>query len=376
MAPAFRQKAYYDILGVERAADLDTIKKSYKKAALTHHPDKGGEHECFQLVSEAFNVLSDAAKRADYDRLLRAKRSNDGVGGVRRTSSTKPPSKPDMARQQSNPNDELRRPSFVEIPNNLNILSIKELKEILVKLGMRHDDCVEKSDLITRITNATTRKRDEASSSSSKARDYQRYATTSAPPPAPSGPPPSSKEIAIKIISAGNQEVGKSCLIKRYCEGRFIKKYISTIGIDYGVKRMQVKGYSVAVNFFDLSGCEDFRSIRSEFYADAQGCLLVYDINNRDSFAALPSWEAEMRSHGLDFSRLKVVLCANRADLKSREVSFDEAKKFASKRGYELFETSSSTGDNVAAAFEWLFHAVVNRVVEDRRRLGLPTDIS
>ena len=44
-----------------------------------------------------------------------------------------------------------------------------------------------------------------------------------------------------------------------------------------------------------------------------------------------------MRSHGLDFARLKVVLCANRTDLKSREVSSDEAKKFAQKRGYELF---------------------------------------
>ena len=95
MPLAFRQKAFYDILGVERGADLDSIKKAYKKAALQHHPDQGGEHECFQLVSEAFNVLSDASKRADYDRLLRAKRSNDGVG-VRRTSSTK--QKPEFAR--------------------------------------------------------------------------------------------------------------------------------------------------------------------------------------------------------------------------------------------------------------------------------------
>ena len=130
----------------------------------------------------------------------------------------------------------------------------------------------------------------------------------------------------------------------------------------------------MAVNFFDLSGCEEFRAIRSDFYADAQGCIMVFDLNNRDSFAALPSWEAEMRSHGLDISRLKVVLCANRSDLKGREVSADEAKKFANKRGYELFETSSMTGDNVPDAFEWLFHAVVNRVIEDRRRLGLPTE--
>ncbi len=57
----------------------------------------------------------------------------------------------------------------------------------------------------------------------------------------------------------GNAEVGKSCLIKRYCEGRFIKRYISTIGIDYGVKKMELKGKSISINFFDLSGNEDYK---------------------------------------------------------------------------------------------------------------------
>lgn len=113
MPLAFKQKAFYDILGVERTADLDVIKKAYKKAALTHHPDKGGDHECFQLVSEAYNALSDAGKRADYDRLLRAKRSNDGVG--RRASNSKPPAKaPDRHTSTASATDEPRaRSSFV-----------------------------------------------------------------------------------------------------------------------------------------------------------------------------------------------------------------------------------------------------------------------
>ena len=55
-----------------------------------------------------------------------------------------------------------------------------------------------------------------------------------------------------------------------------------------------------------------------------------------------------MKSNGIDYSRMKVVLCGNRADQKSREVSTEEAKKFANKKGYEYFETSSKTGENVA----------------------------
>ena len=67
---------------------------------------------------------------------------------------------------------------------------------------------------------------------------------------------PKSAAVALKITSVGNSEVGKSCLIKRYCEGRFVKRYISTIGVDYGVKKLTVKDVPVSINFFDLSGNE------------------------------------------------------------------------------------------------------------------------
>lgn len=56
----------------------------------------------------------------------------------------------------------------------------------------------------------------------------------------------------------GDTKVGKSCIIKRYCEGRFVQKYITTIGVDYGVKKVTVSGRKVAVNFFDLSGSADY----------------------------------------------------------------------------------------------------------------------
>ncbi len=71
-------------------------------------------------------------------------------------------------------------------------------------------------------------------------------------------------------MSIGDAECGKSCLIKRYCEGRFVSRYIPTIGVDYGVKKTTIKGYKVAVNFFDLSGDNDFINIAKEFISDAQ----------------------------------------------------------------------------------------------------------
>jgi DnaJ family protein C protein 27 len=82
----------------------------------------------------------------------------------------------------------------------------------------------------------------------------------------------------IKIISMGESGVGKSCVIKRFCEEKFVSKYISTIGIDYGVKPVNIKGEEVRVNFWDLSGLPEFLEVRNEFYKDTQvRTLLLYN---------------------------------------------------------------------------------------------------
>ncbi len=60
-------KDYYKILGVEKNASADDIKKSFRKLAHEHHPDKGGNADKFKEVSEAYSVLSDEKKRAQYD---------------------------------------------------------------------------------------------------------------------------------------------------------------------------------------------------------------------------------------------------------------------------------------------------------------------
>ena len=128
-----------------------------------------------------------------------------------------------------------------------------------------------------------------------------------------------------KIISVGNSEVGKSCLIKKYCEEKFVERYISTIGIDYGVKKLKVKGQQVCINFFDMSGNDDYKLIRTEFYADASGVLMVFDLDNRDSYNSLVHWEDEMKKGGVETNRVKVVVCGNKSDSKGREVNSKEA---------------------------------------------------
>ena len=73
----------YECLGVERDADEGEIKKAYKKLALKHHPDRGGDTEKFKEISAAFEVLSDAEKRKTYDNYgLEGLQSGGGGGGA------------------------------------------------------------------------------------------------------------------------------------------------------------------------------------------------------------------------------------------------------------------------------------------------------
>jgi molecular chaperone DnaJ len=58
---------FYSVLGVEQNATQDEIKKSYKKLAVKHHPDKGGDEETFKKISEAYDTLGDETKRQQYD---------------------------------------------------------------------------------------------------------------------------------------------------------------------------------------------------------------------------------------------------------------------------------------------------------------------
>ncbi|XP_069107070.1 dnaJ homolog subfamily C member 27-like [Argopecten irradians] len=169
------------------------------------------------------------------------------------------------------------------------------------------------------------------------------------------------RPLRIKIISMGNAEAGKSCVIKRFCEKRFVHKYLATIGIDYGVTRVTVKDRDVKVNIFDMAGHPIFYEVRNEFYKDTQGAIIVYDISDRSSFEALDSWVREMQNetgNQKDVDNVVVCVCGNKTD-KKRVVDEVEGRLWSETKGFLFFETSAQTGEGVSEMFQALFDAVV-----------------
>uniref|UniRef100_A0A8B9QQN2 DnaJ heat shock protein family (Hsp40) member C27 n=1 Tax=Anas platyrhynchos TaxID=8839 RepID=A0A8B9QQN2_ANAPL len=149
------------------------------------------------------------------------------------------------------------------------------------------------------------------------------------------------KPLRIKVISMGNAEVGKSCIIKRYCEKRFVPKYLATIGIDYGVTKVQIRDREIKVR-------------QPSFYKDTQG----------ESFDALDSWLAEMKQelgpHG-NMDNVVFVVCANKIDCtKHRSVDESEGRLWAESRGFLYFETSAQTGEGINEMFQTFYSAIID----------------
>ncbi|XP_032221132.1 ras-related protein Rab-26 isoform X1 [Nematostella vectensis] len=136
-------------------------------------------------------------------------------------------------------------------------------------------------------------------------------------------------DVACKVMLLGDSGVGKTCLLVRFKDGAFLSgSFISTVGIDYKNKVVEVDGSKVKLQIWDTAGQERFRSITHAYYRDSHALLLLYDVTNHASFENIRAWLAEI----YEYARQDVIimLLANKADLtKQRVVSRDQGEKLA-----------------------------------------------
>jgi len=107
-----------------------------------------------------------------------------------------------------------------------------------------------------------------------------------------------------------------------------------------------------------MSGNPEFFEVRNEFYKDASGGILVYDVSNRESFTDLDNWVDESRKFGI--GDVPIFVCANKID-KKRVVQEAEGVNWAAANGYQHWETSANSGANVLDVFETLISTTLSR---------------
>ncbi|KAG8732952.1 hypothetical protein FRC10_000509 [Ceratobasidium sp. 414] len=164
-----------------------------------------------------------------------------------------------------------------------------------------------------------------------------------------------------KILLIGNSSVGKSSILLRFSDETWLSEDESsaTIGVDFRVTKMEVRGKKVKLSIWDTAGQERFRTITSSYYRGAQGIILVYDVANRESFEALPRWFSELETYVLP-SVVKIVV-GNKVDKEfSRQVSTEEGRAFAERMGTLFVESSAKTKVGVQDTFRELVEKIVD----------------
>lgn len=157
-----------------------------------------------------------------------------------------------------------------------------------------------------------------------------------------------------KLLLIGDSGVGKSSLLLRFTSDTF-NDLSPTIGVDFKLKMMTLKGKRLKLTIWDTAGQERFRTLTSSYYRGAQGIILVYDVTRRDTFTNLSDvWLKEVDLYSTNQDCIKM-LVGNKVDKDSeRVVSKQEGIAFARQFGCLFLECSAKTRVNVEHCFEEL----------------------
>lgn len=167
-----------------------------------------------------------------------------------------------------------------------------------------------------------------------------------------------------KVLLVGDCGVGKTSLIRRFTKGYFSETQTSTIGVDFGMKTLDVHGDKVKLQCWDTAGQEKFRALTQSYYRNADAVILVFDITKKGSFASIPQWLSDVHRYTSNRNIVKV-LVGNKTDLKGnvRMVNTRSAANLAEFEDLLYLETSAKWDDNV----EMLFTELAEQLRENAR---------
>ena len=166
----------------------------------------------------------------------------------------------------------------------------------------------------------------------------------------------------LKVVFVGDAGVGKTQIKSKYMKDIFDNAYNLTIGIDFAEKVVKIDNKKIKLQLWDTAGDERFRSITQTYYKIAHLIVFVYAIDNENSFNNIQNWVKDVRNIN---ENAKFLLVGNKCDLEDkRQVSTDEAKKYAKDNEINFIEVSAKEGTNI----EKMFNSIIQELLEDMEK--------
>ncbi|EOB11351.1 GTP-binding protein Rab-3D [Nosema bombycis CQ1] len=164
-----------------------------------------------------------------------------------------------------------------------------------------------------------------------------------------------------KIIILGESNVGKTCLLRKYKNDEFQDSIMSTIGIDTVSKRIFVEDKNIMLNIWDTAGQERFFSITKSYYRNADGILLIFDLNDIKSFTSVDRWYKIIKE---ETENTPLFLIGNKKDLLSEKEYKEKEMDFLIKSknlNTKFYPTSAKNGLNVSKIFEDMAKILISK---------------
>lgn len=178
--------------------------------------------------------------------------------------------------------------------------------------------------------------------------------------------PEEKPELVFKSIIVGNSGVGKTALVKKAIQTEEVNKYIATISPELIWNNYKVEDQSLCLQVWDTCGQEAFQSLSSNFYRSSSCVILVYSIDDRDSFIDLKKWINNAKNYITD--ECIIILVGNKCDLeKERTVTFEEGNKFKLDNNLDcFFETSVKENKHLKELVYYIIDALYEQFLNEK----------
>ena len=159
----------------------------------------------------------------------------------------------------------------------------------------------------------------------------------------------------------------------RYTKGIFKEEFLNSIGVDFRSKDLNYDGRKIKLQIWDTAGQERYRTITASYYRGAHAIAIVFDLTKMETFEHVKRWIEDINKYAKE-NVLKFII-GNKSDLvQKRQVSYTDARNFASKMNITYFEVSAKNAENINEFFEGATKIFLSKYIsedEEKRKIIL-----
>jgi small GTP-binding protein len=171
-----------------------------------------------------------------------------------------------------------------------------------------------------------------------------------------------------KVVLVGDTGVGKTSIVIRYNQGKFLEDQPSTIGSAFIRRPVGDESNRMMLSLWDTAGQERYRSLVPAYSRGSRVAIIVFDVSDSATFDGLDEWITHIQTH---VPSCQIVFAGSKCDLHCPSGERDRYEQWAGRNGYPLLFVSAKTGEGVTELFNFVIDGVLKTLSQQPVGVGL-----